>query len=107
MRTIIRWVGTVLAVFVTIVVAVAVVVVLVAGSYEVEVGGRQHTPDLTPNEDNERQTERMKDLGLFDQVNVEEGCIIVATVNTDHVKALLDPDRVELKRLIGKREEVE
>ena len=34
---------------------------------------------VTPNEDNERQTARMKELGLFDQVSVEEGCIIVAS----------------------------
>ena len=62
---------------------------------------------VTPNEDNERQTARMKELGLFDQVSVEEGCIIVAAVNVDRVKALLNPDWIDLKKLIGKRLEVE
>ena len=62
---------------------------------------------VTPNEDNQRQTSRMKELGLFEQVNVEEGCIIVATVDGDQVKALLNPDRIELKKLVGKRMEIE
>ncbi len=58
---------------------------------------------VTPNEDNERQTGRMKELGLFDQVDVERGQIIVAKVNAEQVKTLLDPDNDELKKLIGKR----
>ncbi len=62
---------------------------------------------LTPNAENERQTARMKDLGLFERVTVEEGHIIVATVNLDRVQALLKPDCMDLKRLIGKRLEVE
>jgi isocitrate lyase len=62
---------------------------------------------VTPNEDNARQTARMKELGLFDKVSVEDGCIIVAAVNVDHVQALLNPDRIDLKKLIGKRLEVE
>ncbi len=62
---------------------------------------------VTPNEENERQTTRMKELGIFHQVRVEEGCIIVASVNLERVKSLLNPDRIDLKRLIGKRLEVE
>ncbi len=62
---------------------------------------------VTPNEDNQRQTARMKDLGLFDQVSVEEGCIIVAKVDGEQVSALLNPDRNDLKKLIGKRMEIE
>ncbi len=61
---------------------------------------------VTPNEDNERQTARMKELGIFDQVSVEEGSIIVASVRADRVKALLDPDCIELKKLIGKQLDV-
>jgi isocitrate lyase len=61
---------------------------------------------VTPNEENQRQTDRMKDLGLFEQVSVDEGQIIVAAVNPDQVQALLNPDGVELKKLIGKRTDV-
>jgi isocitrate lyase len=62
---------------------------------------------VTPNEDNQKQTMRMKELGLFDQVNVNQDQIIVATVNVDRVQALLNPDGLDLKRLVGKRLEVE
>ena len=57
---------------------------------------------LSPNEDNERQAVRMQALGLFDDVHTEVGHIIVAAVNADRIAALLNPDHVELAKLIGK-----
>ena len=56
---------------------------------------------LTPTEDNHRQTQRMRDRGIFRAVNEEVGEIIVADVNKDVVKQLLDPDRVTLRALIA------
>jgi len=59
---------------------------------------------VTPNEDNRRQTEGMKKLGIFSEVSKEIGDIIVATVNRDKVLELLKEDRVKLKKLIAKEE---
>jgi isocitrate lyase len=56
---------------------------------------------LTPTDDNHKQTEGMKAMGLFDEVNDEVGEIIVADVNTARVQELLDPDQVGLRKLIG------
>jgi isocitrate/methylisocitrate lyase len=56
---------------------------------------------LTPTDDNHRQTEGMKARGLFSEVNDEVGEIIVADVNKERVKQLLEPDRVALKALIA------
>jgi isocitrate lyase len=55
---------------------------------------------LTPTDDNHRQTDGMMARGLFSAVNDEVGEIIVADVNKDRVKLLLDPDRVALGALI-------
>jgi isocitrate lyase len=55
---------------------------------------------LTPTDDNQRQTERMKGRGLFTSVNTEVGKIIVADVNKDRVKELCEPDRAALRALI-------
>jgi isocitrate lyase len=57
---------------------------------------------VTPTDDNVGQTKGLQKLGLFDEVNVEIGDIIVAGIDQDHVRALLDPGLVELKRLIKK-----
>jgi isocitrate lyase len=56
---------------------------------------------LTPTDDNHKQTEGMKAMGLFDEVNDEVGEIIVADVNAARVQELLDPDQVGLRKLIG------
>ena len=45
----------------------------------------------------------MKEIGIFDDVRSEVGHIIVASVNAERVAALLNPDRVELEKLIAKR----
>jgi isocitrate lyase len=56
---------------------------------------------LTPTADNQRQTEGMKAMDIFDAVNDEVGEIIVADVNSGRVQELLGSDQVELRRLIG------
>jgi len=57
---------------------------------------------VTPTEDNHRQTERMKERGIFTTVATEVGQIIVAEVNKDRVTQLLAPDRNALTALIEK-----
>jgi isocitrate lyase len=56
---------------------------------------------LTPTNDNHKQTEGMKAMGIFDEVNDEVGEIIVADVNTERVQEFLDPNQIELKKLTG------
>ncbi len=62
---------------------------------------------VSPTDDNQHQTDHMVAMGIFDEVHSEVGQIIVATVNTDRVKELLNPDRVELGKLIAKEEPAE
>jgi isocitrate lyase len=57
---------------------------------------------VTPTEDNQYQTAKMKAHGLFREVNTEVGQIIVAEVDHEKVGALLAPDREALGRLIRK-----
>jgi isocitrate lyase len=57
---------------------------------------------VTPSEDNERQTQRMLELGLFSVVRTEIGQIIVADVARDRVNALVKPDGERLRELIRK-----
>ncbi len=57
---------------------------------------------VTPTEDNQRQTVRMKDAGIFSNVHTEVGAIIVADVDIDWVKGLLGTDKGPLQALIGK-----
>ncbi len=57
---------------------------------------------VSPTDDNEKQAKRMKELGIYNEANAEIGDIIVANVNVDKVKALLNPDEVELQKLITK-----
>lgn len=58
---------------------------------------------VTPTEDNQKQTQGMQKLGIFDEVNTEIGDIIVASVNSKRVDELLKTDEVELKKLIEKK----
>jgi isocitrate lyase len=58
---------------------------------------------VSPTEDNVRQAEGMKGLGLFRSVAQEVGEIIVADVNPARVKELLAADRAALQALIAKR----
>ena len=57
---------------------------------------------VTPTEDNEYQTLKMKSLGIFSDVNTEVGQIIVANVNKQRVAELVKPDRVALLEMIQK-----
>ncbi|HLB01166.1 MAG TPA: isocitrate lyase ICL2 [Bacteroidota bacterium] len=57
---------------------------------------------VTPTEDNLRQAEGTKTLGIYSQVNTEVGDIIVATVDGKYMKALLGKDGATLKKLIEK-----
>ncbi len=57
---------------------------------------------VTPTEDNLRQAEGTKALGIYSQVNTEVGDIIVAAVNAKYMKALMRTDGVALKKLIVK-----
>jgi isocitrate lyase len=58
---------------------------------------------LSPSEDNQYQAAKMKDHGVFSQVNNEVGDIIVADINHEQVAELLAPDGVALKKLIKKK----
>jgi isocitrate lyase len=57
---------------------------------------------VSPTEDNQYQAARMKAQGIFSEVNTEVGQIIVADVNAPRIAMLLEPDRIELGRLIRK-----
>ena len=57
---------------------------------------------VTPTEDNEYQTQKMKRLGIFSDVHTEVGQIIVAQVSKERVAELLKPDRARLLELINK-----
>jgi isocitrate lyase len=58
---------------------------------------------VTPTEDNRRQADGMKALGLFSTVNQEIGEIIVADVDGARLKELLAPDKAALLALISKK----
>ena len=57
---------------------------------------------VTPTDDNQYQTAKMKAHGIFSAVNTEVGQIIVADVNPARIAELLEPDRAALGRLIRK-----
>jgi isocitrate lyase len=57
---------------------------------------------VTPTEDNQHQTQKMKRLGIFSDVKIDVGRIIVADVNRARVAELLKPDRAALTQLIQK-----
>lgn len=59
---------------------------------------------VNPTDDNRRQTQGMKKLGIYSEVTTEIGDIIVAGINVKRVKELLNPDLVELKKLIAKQD---
>ena len=59
---------------------------------------------VTPTEDNQYQTEKMKSHGIFSEVYQEVGEIIVAEVNRPRIAELLQPDRVALRKLITKED---
>jgi isocitrate lyase len=62
---------------------------------------------VSPTEDNRYQTQKMKAHGLFRDVREEVGHIIVANVDHERVRELLQADREALGRLIRKEVPVE
>lgn len=58
---------------------------------------------VSPTEDNQYQTRKMRTHGLFKDVIVEVGHIISASVDTDRVRELAAPGSDALRRLIEKR----
>jgi isocitrate lyase len=57
---------------------------------------------LTPTDDNHRQAERMRELGIFETVSDEVGDIIVAEVNEAFVRELVGAESPAFERLIAK-----
>ncbi len=59
---------------------------------------------VSPTDDNERQTRRMIELGIFEDAKTEVGEIIVALVNRERMRALVEPEGDALNALIQKTE---
>lgn len=57
---------------------------------------------ISPNDSNRRQTEKMKELGVFSEINTEIGDIFVAQVNLNNLKDLFNKDYVAIQNLIAK-----
>jgi isocitrate lyase len=57
---------------------------------------------VTPTEDVEGQTQKMKSIGIFSDVHTEVGQIIVAQVSKEGIAELVKPDRKRLLDLIRK-----
>ena len=57
---------------------------------------------VTPTEDNQFQTQRMKSVGIYSEVHTEIGQIIVAEVSKERVAEMLNPDRALLSEMIRK-----
>jgi isocitrate lyase len=57
---------------------------------------------LTPTEDNQIQTQKMRSIGIFSDVHTEIGQIIVANVDKNRVAELVKPDRECLLKMIQK-----
>jgi isocitrate lyase len=57
---------------------------------------------LSPSQDNQYQTAKMKTHGIYSEVNNEIGEIIVAEVNHARIEELIAPDGVALQKLIRK-----
>ncbi len=58
---------------------------------------------VSPTDDNRYQAQKMKTHGLFSNVHDEVGHVIVADVNPEGVRALLEPDRIRLNALIQRQ----
>lgn len=58
---------------------------------------------VSPTEDNQYQSAKMKAHGIFSEVNNEIGQIIVADVDDARIAELLEPNGEALRRLITKQ----
>lgn len=56
---------------------------------------------VNPTDDNAKQTRRMQAMNIYNDVSTEIGDIIVAGVNRERIKGLLNQDQAELKALIS------
>ena len=59
---------------------------------------------VSPTEDNQYQTSKMKTHGIFSEVHPEVGNIIVAEINKERIDQLVEPDGEVLQALIEKRD---
>ena len=59
---------------------------------------------VTPTDDNQYQTRKMRAQGIFTGVNTEVGQIIVADVNAPRIAELMQPERTALGKLIRKEQ---
>src|SRR3989338_7471248 len=59
---------------------------------------------VSPTDDNEKQTKKMQELGIYKEVNLEIGDIIVANVHSERITELMNPDKKELLNLIVKKD---
>ena len=57
---------------------------------------------VTPTDDNQAQTQGMKRMGIFSEVNTEIGDIIVASVDAARVADLIKAEGGALDKLIAK-----
>lgn len=57
---------------------------------------------VSPTETNEKHVTKVKRLGIYSEVNTEVGHITVAEVDINYAKELLNPNQVELKKMIAK-----
>jgi isocitrate lyase len=58
---------------------------------------------VNPTDDNQLQTKGMQKHGIFGDVHMEVGDMIVAEVNTPRITELLKSDQKELKKFIQKK----
>jgi isocitrate lyase len=58
---------------------------------------------VSPTEDNQYQTQKMKEQGLYSDVHDEVGGIIVAEVNAESILRLVQEDGKAMEDLIHKR----
>ncbi len=58
---------------------------------------------VSPTNDNMKQTQGMRKINIYKDVNTEVGHIIVCSINQPRVKELLEADQKSLKDLIAKR----
>ncbi|MBI2817267.1 MAG: isocitrate lyase family protein [Acidobacteria bacterium] len=56
---------------------------------------------VNPTDDNAKQTKGMQGMRIYDDAHTEIGDIIVAGVNRERIKELLNPEQAELKALIS------
>ncbi len=59
---------------------------------------------VSPTNDNMKQTQGMKKIKIFNDVNTEIGHIIVCSISKENVERLVEPDQIALRDLIAKKD---